>query len=175
MYLLIALAVQLPEDGTCIGRLIKNEFFVPFTYETINLQNIVSYILKKYTRLYWKSFMFSFLSIRFGLKCFLKMNIRMKKMNIYGVRSTPLLTLLKMWLKAFIFCSKLLSRYRKYPFRDPWIQDSSPKKPSVSCMCAISLNFRNVIVNLLGIQRAITLWKTDSHLTLFSFKKTFVI
>ena len=88
MYLLIALAVQLPEDGTCIGRLIKNEFFVPFTYETINLQNIVSYILKKYTRLYWKSFMFSFLSIRFGLKCFLKMNISNIRCTFYAVAHT---------------------------------------------------------------------------------------
>ena len=37
----------------------------PF-YETIKLQIIVSYMLKKYTKLYGKSFMFWFLSIRFG-------------------------------------------------------------------------------------------------------------
>ena len=31
MYLIISLAVQILEDGSYINRLIKNEFFVPFT------------------------------------------------------------------------------------------------------------------------------------------------
>ena len=45
-YLLIAynnLAMQLPEDGTCINRLIKNEFFVLF----IKLLNCKSLFPKK--------------------------------------------------------------------------------------------------------------------------------
>ena len=42
---------------------------------SMKLQIIVFYILKKYTRLYGKSFMFWFLSIRFGPEYFLKMNI----------------------------------------------------------------------------------------------------
>ena len=52
-------------------------------YETIKLQIIVSYIFKKYTRLYGKSFLFWFLSIRFGPKYFLKMNI---SVNINDLR-----------------------------------------------------------------------------------------
>ena len=52
-------------------------------YETIKLQITVSHILKKYTRLYLKSFMFWFLSTRFEPKYFLKMNI---SVNISDLR-----------------------------------------------------------------------------------------
>ena len=77
--------MQLPEDGTCINRLIKNEFFIPFM-KLLNwksLFSIYSTVLKKYTRLYLKSFMFWFLSIRFGQKYFLEMNI---SVNISDLR-----------------------------------------------------------------------------------------
>ena len=59
------------------------ESYCQLVYETIKLQIIVFYILKKYTRLYGKSFMFWFLSIRFGPEYFLKMNI---SVNISDLR-----------------------------------------------------------------------------------------
>ena len=57
-YLLIVLAMQLPEAETCINRLIKNEFFVLF----MKLLNCKS-SFPIHTRLYGKSFMFWFLNI----------------------------------------------------------------------------------------------------------------
>ena len=77
------LAMQLPEDGTCINRLIKNEFFVPFMKLLNCMQSLFPIFWKSNIRLYGNSFMFWIISIELGPKYFLKMYI---SVNISDLR-----------------------------------------------------------------------------------------
>ena len=120
--------MQLLEDATYVNHLIKNEFFVPFAKQLIYKTLFPIYWKIVLDCIYGKFLMFWFLSIRFGLNISQKWTL-VWTLTIYGVNVTPLLKLLKMWLKSFIFFSKVLSRSSKCRFRDPGFKNNYTPLP----------------------------------------------